>query len=306
MPEPNDVETALNQEITPKEQPVPTPEASKTQPAATPDDPELDLGVGEDGQPLKFKKSQILEFRKAHSNMSEWEKSNTSKAQELSAQREELKEMFKILDHLKANPEKAKRIIAILDGKEEVAEEKIDEIDEVLKTLDPNDPYAKTLIALRKQQQELLKTNKELQEKLWGFEQKSATSEQQIAVKQAEQALTKALDDVAKGFTFEDDEDRKEWRAAVLTYMVNNPQRYDTEEDFQKAIGEIGKKEFDALTKRIERITGRYIKKKSDGPAVPTHPGGAGAKPLSAKPTADNLEKVLEESLNQEIRKNTS
>ena len=301
----------LTPEVTPKEQPTPTDAASATpKPAPTPEDPELDLGLDEKGQPLKFKRSQLLDFQKSHSNKTEWEKSNTVKAQEIAAEKEQLKEMFNIIEHLKANPKKAERIIAILDEKEQATEAKIDDIDEVLKTLPEDDPYAKTLRALKAQNQQLLKTTQDLQTKIGTFEKQTQTVQEQEAVKQATSFLTKALDDAVKDLEFADEDDKADWRNAVLTYMVNNPGKYPTEAEFLNVIKTVGAAQFEALTKRNERIQARYIKTKGGIQPVSTHPAGGGSKPLSKKPsmggkdTEDNLQDVLEEALKNESDQN--
>jgi hypothetical protein len=304
-PEETGLETELTPEVTPKEQPTPTIPASVTpKPAAAPEDPELDLGLDEKGQPLKFKRSQLLEYQKSHSNKTEWEKSNTVKAQEIAAEKEQLKEMFGIVEHLKANPKKAERIIAILDEKEQAAEQKIDDIDEVLKDLPADDPYAKTLRALKAQNQQLLKTTQELSTKLGAFEQTTKTVQEQENVKQATSFLTKALDDAVKGLEFADDDDKADWRNAVLTYLVNNPGKYPTEQDFLKAIQTAGAAQFEALTKRNERIQARYIKSKGGTQPVSLHPAGGGAKPLSKKPTMETLQESIEEALTNEAGQN--
>lgn len=300
MQEVKGLDEALEAENTPAvttEQAPATPVDSGT-PIVTPDDPEFDLGQDEKGQPLKFKKSQILEFHKGNMLQSDY----TKKTQELSAEKESIKEMFNIIEHLKTNPTKAQRIIAILDEKEAAQEAKIDDIDEVLKTLPEDDPYAKGLRGMKAQMNDLLKINRELSGKLGQFEQKNQAIEQQGAVKQAETALTKALDDVSKTLGFDDDDDKADWRKMVLTYLVNNPKKYNTEAEFLAEIQGVGKNEFDNVTKRNERIMAKYIKSKG-APAVPTHPAGAGSKPLTKKPTSDNLQEILEEALTEEDKK---
>lgn len=305
------IEAALTEGDATKEQATaPTPEAKVDSgtPAQQkpPEDPEFDFGVDEKGQPLKFKKSQVLEFRKGSMLQSDY----TKKTQEIAAQREELKEMFSLIEHLKANPKKAERIIKILDEKEEQAQEKVDELEDVLKTLDPNDPYAKTLMALRAQNQQLLKSTQDMQTRLNSFEQKTQTIEQAEATKQAESVLQKALDDTATSLKFDDDADKSDWRKAVLTFLVNNPKKYNNEGEFLAEIGNIGNAEYDALVKRNERITARYIKSKGTSPEVPAHPSGGGGAPLSRKPslggkgTENNLQEVLEEAFHAEAKSN--
>ena len=281
--------------VTPEQAPASTPPSGTP---VTPDDPEFDLGQDDKGQPLKFKKSQILEFKKGNMLQSDY----TKKTQEISAEKENLKEMVNIIDHLKANPVKAQRIIAILDEKEQAAEAKIDDIDEVLKTLPEDDPYAKTLRALKAQNNDLLKTTRELSGKLGQFEESHKTIQQQEQVKQAQTVLVKALDDISKDLKFEDDDDKSDWKKGVLTYLVNNPKKYATEQEFLAEIQGVGKAEFDGVTKRNERVTARYIKSKGGNAAVSTHPAGAGGKPLTKKPTSDNLQEMLEEALEEEIK----
>ncbi len=300
MPDSTAMETAINEEVNPQEQVATTPGDSNTQAATTPEDPEFDLGTGEDGIPLKFKKSQILEFKKGSMLQSDY----TKKTQEVAAEKEQLKEMYNIVEHLKKFPKKAERIISILDEKEEALEEKKEEIDTLLSQLPADDPYAQGLRVLKAQTQEMLKSNKVLQEKLNAYEQKTQAVEQGQAVKQAEQVLNAALDENIKQFKFDDEEDKSDWRKAVLTWLVNNPKKYGTEEEFKGMVKQIGKIEFDAIVKRNERVMGRYIKTKSGG-EIPTHPSGGGAKPLSKKPTMDNLQDTLEEALKNEEATNT-
>ena len=302
MPDLNVEEQALSEELNPTvstEQAPASDKPSGTPPAQPTDDPEFDLGTDEKGQPLKFKKSQILEFHKGNMLNSDY----TKKTQEIAAQKAELKEMFDIVEHLKANPKKAERIIAILDEKEEAAQEKVDEIDEALKQLDPNDPGAKALRALKAKTEQLLKNNQELQTKLGSFEQKTKSIEEQEATKQATTVLTTALDNVSKELKFEDDDDKADWRNMVLTHLVNNPKKYASEEEFLTTINEVSQKEHERLTKQIERHTSRYIKSKG-GPTVPAHPAGTGAKPLTKKPDMENLQDILEEALSAEEKTN--
>ena len=93
-----------------------------------------------------------------------------------------------------------------------------------------------------------------------------------------------------------------------MTYLVNNPNEYKTEEEFLEALKTVCASQYQAITARNERITGRYLKKKGDPSKVPAHPGGGG-KPLSKKPsmggkgTEDNLQEVLEEALQEEAKK---
>lgn len=293
------VEQALQEESKPIEQAPATTEDSGTHKVETPEDPEFDLGVDEKGQPLKFKKSQILEFQKGNMLQSDY----TRKTQDIATQKEEIKEMFNIVEHLKKFPKKAERIISILDEKEEALQEQKDEIDTLLKDLPADDPYTKGLLMLKTQTAELIKSNKLLQNKLDTYEQKTQAVEQGQAVKQAEVVLNKALDETVKQFKFEDEEDKSDWRRAVLTWLVNNPKEYGSEDEMKGIINQIGKIKFDTIVKRNEKIIGRYIKTKSGD--VPTHPAGGAAKPLTKKPSMDNLQESIEEALANEEKQNT-
>ncbi len=305
MPELTAEELGLETELNPgtgteEQAPAPAPADSGTPKPAEPDDPEFDLGMDAQGKPRKVKASELKQWEESHLNKDKWQASNTQKAQEIAAEKEQLKEMYGVIEHLRANPEKAKRIVAILEEHGQAAEDKIDDIDDVLKTLPADDPYAKTLRALKAQNQHLLKTTQDLQTKIGTFENETKSIKEQEAVKQATSFLTKTLDDISKDLKFDDDDDRADWKRMVITNMVNHPRKYPTEEEFKNVIQAVGKAEFEALTKRNERITARYLKSKGGPAVVPTHPAGAGSKPLSKKPTMDTLQDSIEEALKNE------
>jgi len=302
-----DIEQALQTEVNAgqeqaqpaAEQPKVDSPAGASTPAAPPEDPELDLGTDDDKQPLKVKRSEVLAWRKGQMRQEDY----TKKTQELAAQREELKEMANVVEHLKQHPQKAAKIIDILEQDEGTMEAKKEDIEDELRDLPDDDPYAKALKKQKTQMEELIKQNKSMQDKLSHYDKTIKTQAEEQATKQAQEALTTSLEENAKFFNFEDDDDKKEWRNSVLTYLVHNPQKFASEEEFLNALKDISLTQFNQLRSRNERIVGRYIKKKGPG-AVPSHPGGDAGKPLSKKPTFDNLDEILEDALKTEQEAN--
>ena len=297
---------ALENEINNEMKPIEQAEQAKDQAAGQStdkastqkvEDPEFDLGVNEKGEPLKFKKSQILEFHKGSMLNADY----TKKTQELTAQKEELKEMFGIVEHLKANPKKAEKIIAILDEKEDALQDKKEENIDTLKDLPADDPYAIALRNQNKKIDELLKINSNLQGKLDSFGNNLKANEETKQRETAQAVLNKGLEDVSKTFTFDSDKEKDFWRRGVLTVLMNNPNDYTKldEAGFLGYLSKIGKAEFDNINTIGEERLKKHIASKGGTPPLST-PGGAAGKPLSSKPTGDNMEDIISEALENE------
>jgi len=261
-----------------------TPETPVTSPTEPVDDPEIDLGEE------KAKRSQILEWKKANLLQSDY----TKKTQDLAQQRKELDELVKFADYLKANPAKLQKVLAALEDKAEVAQDKQEAITTELEGLDPNDPYAK---ALRQQLTAIKAELKPLQQKLTELEARDKQSEQKQMVAQAQQVLSKTLEDVTKTLTFDNDEEKATWRSMVLSYLKDNPRDYTDENDFNSTIKEVGKKHYDALQKIGEAKVKKYLESKKTIP-VPPATGAQGAV-LSKKPTFEDIEEILRAELNK-------
>ena len=279
-PEAN-IEEQVGKELEAVKIPAPSEEAEpEAQPA---DDPEIQL---EGGQKIK-----LSELKKGYMMQSDY----TTKTQELSEQRKEVEELRQLADFLKANPKKLERIIAILDEKEEAIAEKAAEIKDELAELPEDDPYVKQL-------KTMMKTLKDLQKEIGAIKQDRDASQQEVLISQAQQVLSKTLDEVAKGYQFEDDEEKGLWRTMVLSFLKDNPKDYQDEADFTNTIKGIGKKYFDAFTKLTEKKVAKYVKSK--GGQVPTTPTTPGS-PMKKKPSMENLDEVIAEEL-EKAEKETS
>ena len=277
------IEAQVENEITAQEpKAAPSTPAEPTEPTPTPDDPEVELEGG--------KKVKMSELKKGYMMQSDY----TTKTQALAEQRKEVEELVNLANYLKANPKKLERIIAILDEKGEAITEKKEEIKDELEGLDPDDPYAKVL---KKQSEMLSKALNQIEEMKQGQER----TQQQTLVQQAQQVLTKTLEDTAKGFQFADDEDKSLWRQMVLSYLKDNPKQYADEVDFTSTIQQVGKKYFDALTKVGEKKIAAYVQSK--GGKVPTAPATPGS-PIKKKPSMDNLDELILEELEKAEKEN--
>jgi hypothetical protein len=247
------------------------------------DEPELDLGKDKDGNPRKVKLSQITEWEKGHL----LQKDYTKKTQELAQQRKELQELVEFGEYLKKNPEKLKKVLAVLEDK--VEEAKTNAVE--LAAANPNDPQAKLL-------QPLLEKLNALEQKIQGYEQNSRTSQEQEYVKQAQKLLNETIDESAKAFTFDGEEDKGLWRRMILSHLKDNPGEYHTEDEFRAAIQEVGKQYYDLLNKVGEGKIKKYLdSKKAPAPPAPT---GTQGSVLSKKPNTDNLEDLIVEALEKE------
>ncbi len=299
----------------------PTPEGDRKNPPdpkdRTPepgkdDDPEIDLGLDDKGQARKVKRSQILEWEKGHMLQADY----TKKTQELSEQREQVKELFGILEHLKKNPKKAEKVIAILDEKEDALQDKNqdlkeqkDEIDELLKDLPDDDPYA---VALRKQratisamQAENKKVLNDLQKRLDAYENGQAQRIESEGAEKAKAVLTDALDKTAAGLKFIDDEEKARWRKEVLTYILHNRKEINSEEEFRAFVKEAGEKVSKDMDVVGEKYVKHYLTKKGQPfePSGPSKPKGQGSEKKEPAPqTGDELQTLLENELSNELK----
>jgi len=267
------------------------------------EDPEFDLGLDDKQQPLKFKKSQILEFHKGHMLQADY----TKKTQELAAEKANLKEVVEIVEYLKKNPAKAEKIIAILEAKEEVAkEEEFDlhkasaDIDKLLADLPADDPYAQALRNQKVMIQQTLKINQQLQKKIDQIENSQISESQSKLNAEAEQTLQEVISSKQKALSFSDQEEADYWKKLTLTYLVNNPKEYSDMDkaQFTEYFNKLADKVHAEIGKIGEKYVSRYIKSKGNPGGVPVVGGGAlPAAPKDEPITTDNLQGALEKEL---------
>jgi len=267
------------------------------------EDPEFDLGLDENQKPLKFTKKQILEMKKNGMLQADY----TQKTQEIAAERANLKEVVDIIDYLKKNPSKAERIVKILEEKaEEAKETELDlnkanaDIDKLLADLPTDDPYAQALRSMKAVNQQTLKVNQKLQERLDQLEGGRKTEEASKLETEAHQTLTEVMTSKEKALKFTDPEEAAYWKKLTLTYLVNSPKEYAQMDKIQfvEYFNKIADQIHADIVKIGEKHVNRYIKSKSGPGGVPVVGGGAlpaapGNKPI----TADNLQESLEAEL---------
>ncbi len=272
------------------------------------EDPEFDLGLDADGKtPLKFTKSQILELKKNGMLQADY----TKKTQEIAAEKANLKEVVDIIEHLKKNPKKAEKIVAILEekaeeaeAKEEKLEEKVDDIDDLLKDLPEDDPYAKALRAQRVQIQQALTLNKQLQDRLGQFEQKTTAADESKIQAEADQTLQEVIASTQKSLVFTTAKEAEFWKKNVLTLLINSPQEYAQMDraQFEEYFKKIAQNVYADIKAIGEGHVAGYIKSKTGKPGVVVETGGKGGV-LPAAPNADNLQGSLEQMLEEEQNK---
>ena len=270
------------------------------------EDPDFDLGLDEDGKtPLKFKRSQLLEFKKNSMLQADY----TKKTQELAAEKANLKEVVSIIEHLKKNPKQAEQIIKILEAKEEVAQEEevdlkkeIEKIDVLLKDLPADDPYAQALRSSKTIAQQTLKQNQKLQERLDQLDLGQKTESENKLVQESEQTLQEVLSSKEKALSFTDPEEAAHWKKLTLLHLVNNPKEYDgmSKEDFTAHFNKIADQIHADIVKFGEKAVNRYIKSKGGPGGVPVVgagvvPAAPGKDPITQENLQGSIEKALEE-----------
>lgn len=277
------------------------------------EDPDFDLGLDEDGKtPLKFKRSQILEFKKGSMLQADY----TKKTQELAAERANFKEVVDIIEYLKKNPSKAEKIVAILEAKEEAAKEQefdlnkaMTDIDKLLADLPADDPYAQ---ALRNQKgiiQQTIAMNQKLQARLDQLDQGRVSDAENKLNAEAEQTLREVIASKQKALSFSDQEEADYWKKLTLTCLVNNPKEYSEMDkaQFTDYFNKLADKVQAEIVKMGEKHVNKYIKSKGGPGGVPVVGGGAiPAAPGKEPITTDNLQGALERELQKESEKSVT
>ena len=298
-------------------------------PAAKPaDDPEFELEFGEEGKKEK-KKLKLSELHKGYMQNDDY----TKKTQEVSSQKEQIKDLIAWSDLVKKDPEAVKLVIflsqALESGKKEriakaisafeekveekkvETEEKIEDLQKELEGLDPESPEYKFAAKILKQNQALLKKFADIEgrvntttEKLSETEKAKAKEAEGKAVEQASKVLNDTLASLTDPKTgevkFDSDEGSALWKKLVLSHLKDHPQEYKTADDFVKTVKQVGKDMYSLITKHGEAVLAKHIKSKE------THvPGGPAASgdPAPKALTIDNLQSNLEKALEEELSK---
>jgi hypothetical protein len=296
-------------------------------PVVKKDDPEFELEFGEEGKKEK-KKIKLSDLHKGYMQNDDY----TKKTQELSSEKEKIKDLIAWSENVKKNPEAVKLIInlskalesgdkdriakaigvfeAKVVAKKEETVEKIEDIEKELEGLDPESPEYKVTIRLLKQNQGFLKKLEDLEgkvDKTSGTIQKTQDDndkkEMEAAVEQASKVLNTTLTSLTDAKTgevkFDSDEAVGLWRKLVLSHLRDNPKEYKDENDFVETIKIAGKKIHAEISKMSEVALAKYIKTKET--PIPHKPGGSGdatPKPMTMDNLQSNIETALQEELN--------
>lgn len=234
------------------------------------DDPEITL-TDENGNPEKVKLSQIRQWKKEHM----LEKDYRVKTAEASRIRKQAEESINFVESLKALPEaKRAKLLAVLEDREEQAQEALQQ--------QANPQSAEG--------QALMKYIKQLESKISSLEQHTQQTVQEKQLESARKVLNNGLEEVQRGLQFDDEEDKSVWRQMVLSHLKDNPQTFETEDEFKSVMGEVGKRFFDILNKVGEKKVKKYLESKK-GPITPA-PTGVTGDVMKNKPTYENLEEL--------------
>ncbi len=299
--------------------------APGTSPAPAPgpaaDDPEHEIEFGEEGKKEK-KKVKLSELKKGYMLNDDY----TKKTQDISTEREKIKDLASWADAIKGDPEATKVILAlsksglgnkemlkkvleVLEGKaEEKKEEVSDDITAMEKELEGMDSETTEAKILKRSiafSKGLLKQITDLKTAIdaqgTGIQERTdATTkkEQEGLIVQATKVLNNtlsALTDAEKGeLKFNSDEAKSLWRQLVVSHLKDNPKEYKDEKDFVTTINEVGKQYHGTLQKHGEAVVAKYLKDKKT-PILPA--GGPGGDPTPKPVTFENLQESIEKEL---------
>ncbi len=290
-----------------------------TGPAA--DNPEHEIEFGEEGKKEK-KKVKLSELKKGYMLNEDY----TTKTQDISAEREKIKDLVNWADAIKGDPEATKVILAlsksglgnkemlkkvleVLEGKaEEKKEEVSDDITAMEKELEGMDPETAEAKILKRSivfNKGLLKQITDLKTTInaqgAGIQERTdATTKkkQDALVVKATKVLNDTLSvltDAEKGeLKFTSDEAKSLWRQLVVSHLKDNPKEYKDEKNFVTTINEVGKKYHGTLQKHGEEVVAKYLKDKKT-PILPA--GGPGGEKRPEPVTFENLQDSIEKAL---------
>lgn len=270
------------------------------------DSHQIDLGDG--------KKVSLADLRKGFMFNEDY----TKKTQDLSAEKEKLADLIKFADAVRKNPKMVKAIIGltekglsdevvldrVLQALEGVVEKTEENLDELLKGIDPESPEGKIIKGMQAQIDALKKRLEQTDQTIKDTTTKISDREAQEAIGAAQQVLNETLGDLADpkkgGFEFDTETGQKLWRMLVISFLKDNPKVYENEEDFVKTVKEVGKQMHAALQKHGEAKLKKYLKSKES--PLPAALGAGGEQPTAV--TFDKLQEGIEKSLIEESEKN--
>ena len=247
--------------------------ANPQEPAQEPvQEPEFDLGEGR-----KVKLSEVKEWEQGNLRQADY----TKKTQELSQEREELKQLKEFGNYLKANPKKMEKVLKVIEEKEEAVKQTIEGIDD-------NDP---TIQYMKQQNEIVLGELKSLKSQL---QQRTQVDQ----VKTAQQMLNGTLDESVKSLDLSTEE-KGIHRQLVLSHLKDNPKDYSNEGAFKSEIQDLSNNSSGKLKKLGGDELKVCLKSKEtpEPPGTPAVPGSPLARTFSIDSLQQDIEKALEDSV---------
>ncbi len=264
------------------------------EPSGGEQDSEIELPFG------KYKVSDLKTWQKSH-------ESYTQKMQGLSQQEQEVATLRELSSFLKSNPEKARRVIEILDEAEDKAiaegatpKQAEDAMAKVIENLDPDDPQSALIKAMYDSQKTLLAKIEAAEKREHQFSQQSQQQQYQQQVKKASSVLNDTLNSSFKELKMEDKDESEMVRQMTLSYLKDNPKDYKNEEEFVSTVREVVAQQKQTLDKVGEKKVAAYLKTKRS-PSLPA--GGSDGDKTPKEPSVDNLQESLETMLEEEMAK---
>ncbi len=293
--------------------PAQKPETDTKTPDGQPagEDIEFALPNGE-----KVKMSQIEAWKKAGLLEADY----TKKTQALSERSKNVEALEKMSNYLRQNPKKLEKVLQILEDANEAAdaageprpgtqggEDPLKAIIEGLDDADPRDRATKLM----------LQTLSDLKKKVDNAEagnrravEDSQQQEFQAVVVKTKKVLNDTLEQSIKDAKPESGEEAALIKNMTLSFLKDNPQDYQSEEQFAEAIKGAVSKIKTTISKIGEARLKKYLESKGQSPAAPTGGASGGGTPVLKDRKIDmrdggaSLQGALEEALQELSDKN--
>lgn len=283
-------------------------------------DPEFDLEFDNNGQKVT-KKLKWSDVKKGIMFNEDY----TKKTQELSTEREAIKNLKEWSDLVKGNPSFAKLMLTLTQhgitdkgynedflAKVNTAletlvvpkvEAKINDLEKELEGLDPGSPAYKvvkgTLDKMKALEDRLSKFD-EAQQKIL---KEGETKQFQGEVEKAQQVYRKTLDDLVDpknegSLAFDTEEEKTHWRQLVMVHMREHVKEYKDINDFVETVKQVGKEYHATLKKVGEAHLAKYLE--SQKKKTPTVPAAKAPGDGSSSDKPQSLQDAVEAALREE------
>lgn len=294
------------------------------------DDPEYDIDFKDDKGGVSKQKVKLSELKNGYLRQDDY----TKKTQRLSEIENNQKDLITTVEAIRQNPKLAKLFVGLVEGaikkdaggkgyydeafidkqlnglqsvqaapddSKKDLKDKNEDIEDMLKDVDPDSPIAKALRVTMAQNKQLMADIQNVKNAQEGTRSIIDESTRAEAEKQYQALVTEAgkmmndhldgMTDTAKGgLEFFTPGEKQEWRFKVVAFLRDNPVEYKDDKEFIKRIDEAGKAVHNYMVKFREEI----IAQKLEGNKLKKT-----VEPVADKPSADQM--TLEEELQKEL-----